>query len=304
MDPGQTPKQNSLPVKAILLIVLGAAVVIWFILQKSSPRQTSVAPPPPSSSSISNDVSSNTAPTPMTATQNEHVDRYPLLDSPESAAADQEIPIQVSLTEQQQGPKVDIKGGQATPEGKLIFALPATQSDTWKVDVVASATGLIFTSGSIGSIDLPRHGDATYALFRAKAGPNLPPDRKAHLLVTYWYQGRYLARIGRDIEITATPSTEAPAMRRTVKAAGGADDLSLDLSDQGPEPDLTLFIKGDSVTVNSRYLRANSGSLKDAKGFADWLEQNSWNLGLAARGSARLSSTPQQNKERAERRLS
>ena len=222
----------------------------------------------------------------MTATQNEHVERYPMLDSPESAAADQEIPIQVSLTEQQQGPKVDIKGGQATPEGKLIFALPATQSDTWKIDVVASGTGLIFTSGSIGSIDLPRHGDATYALFRAKA--HLPPDGKAHLLVTYWYQGRYLARIGRDIEITATPSTEPPAMRRTVKAAGGAEDLSVDLSDQGPEPDLTLFIKGDGITVNSRYLRANSGPLKDAKGFADWLEQNSWNLGV---GGARLRSS-------------
>jgi CHAT domain len=303
MEPGQTPKQNSLPVKAILFIVVGAAVVIWVILQRNSPRQSSVAPPGSTNSSIANDVSTpptQPAPAPMTATQNEHVERYPLLDSPESAAAEQEIPIQVSLTEQQQGPKVDIKGGQATPEGKLIFALPATQSDTWKIDVVASGTGLIFTSGSIGSIDLPSHGDATYALFRAKAAPNLPPDRKAHLLVTYWYQGRYLARIGRDIEITATPSTEPPAMRRTIKAAGAAEDLSVDLSDQGPEPDLTLFIKGDSITVNSRYLRANSGPLKDAKGFADWLEQNSWNLGVAARGSARVPSTPQQNEERAE----
>jgi hypothetical protein len=290
MEPGQTPKENSLPVKAILFIVVGAAVLIWFILQRNSPRRSSVAP----GSSISNDASALPPPAPVTATQNEQVERYPLLDSPESASADQEIPIQVSLTEQQQGPKVDIKGGQATPEGKLIFALPATQSDTWKIDVVASGTGLLFTSGSIGSIDLPRHGDATYALFRAKAGPNISPDRKAHLLVTYWYQGRYLARIGRDIEITSTPS-EPPAMRRTVKATGGAD-----LNDQGPEPDLTLFIKGDGITVNSRYLRANSGSLKDARGFADWLEQNSWNLGLAARGSARLSSTPQQNKERAE----
>jgi hypothetical protein len=269
MEPGQTPKQSSLPVMAILFIVLGAAVVIWFILQRNSPQQTGVAPPSSSGSSMSNEVSAPPPPVPITAKQNEHVERYPLLDSPESAAADQEIPIQVSLTEQQQGPKVDIKGGQSTPEGKLIFALPATQTDTWKVDVVASATGLIFTSGTIGSIDLPRHGDATYALFRAKAGSNLPPDGKVHLLVTYWYQGRYLARIGRDIQITTAPSTETPVMRRTVKAAGRADDLSVDLSDQGPEPDLTLFIKGDAITVNSRYLRANSGPLKDAKGFAD-----------------------------------
>jgi hypothetical protein len=74
----------------------------------------------------------------------------------------------------------------------------------------------------------------------------------------------------------------------------------VDLSDQGPEADLTLYIKGDAITVDSRYLRVNSGPLKDAKGFADWLEQNSWNLGVAARGSARVPSTPQQNEERAE----
>jgi hypothetical protein len=232
MEPGQTPKRSTLPVKAILLIVLSAAVVIWFILQRNGSLQYRVGPPVSSNSSMSNDVSTNTAAAPTAVAQDEHVERYPLLDSPESAAADQEIPIQVSLTEQQQGPKVDIKGGQSTPGGKLIFALPATQNDTWKVDVVVSS--------------------------------------------------------------------EAPAMRRTIKAAGEAEDLSVDLSDQGPEPDLTLFIKGDAITVNSRYLRANSGPLKDTKGFADWLEQNSCNLGLAARGSARVPSSPQQNKERAE----
>src|ERR1700688_1006613 len=113
MEPAQTPKRSTLPVKAILFIVLGAAVVIWYILQRNSPQQTSVAPPSSSGSSMSNEVSAPPPPVPITATQNEHVERYPLLDSPESAAADQEIPIQVSLTEQQQGPKVDIKGGQS-----------------------------------------------------------------------------------------------------------------------------------------------------------------------------------------------
>src|ERR1700721_2942657 len=99
MEPGQTPKRSTLPVKAILLIVLSAAVVIWFILQRNGSLQYRVGPRVSSNSSMSNDVSTNTAAAPTAVAQDEHVERYPLLDSPESAAADQEIPIQVSLTE-------------------------------------------------------------------------------------------------------------------------------------------------------------------------------------------------------------
>src|ERR1700744_4637310 len=87
MEPWRTPKQNSLPIKAILFIVLGAVVLIGFILQKTNPRLARVGPSISSNSSILCDVSVS-APAPITATQNEHIERYPVLESPESAAAD------------------------------------------------------------------------------------------------------------------------------------------------------------------------------------------------------------------------
>jgi hypothetical protein len=183
MESGQTPKQNTVPIKAILLIVPGAAVVIRFILQRNRPQQSSVAPPASSGSSISNDVSTNTA-APTVATQNEQVERYPMLDSPDAVPADQEFPIQVSLTEQQQTPEAKIMNGATTPDGKLVLALPPTQDDSWKLDVVLSAPGLQFTRGSaISSINLPRQGDATSAVFFVKAGPKAVANGVVHVTV-------------------------------------------------------------------------------------------------------------------------
>ena len=144
MDSAQPPKSNSLPVKTILLILLGAAIAIWFILQGNQPQGI---PRGSSSSPIANDISNHPLPGPSPA-PGESVEKYPMLDSPDSVAADQEFPIQVSLTEQQQTPEVKIMNGAATPDGKLVLALPPTQDDSWKLDVVLSAPGLQFTRGN------------------------------------------------------------------------------------------------------------------------------------------------------------
>jgi CHAT domain len=313
-------------VKKILLVVLGVGVFVWFLMQRNaatpSPApapgasQSAAGPRVRSSSSLSDDMSSGTAatnaasnaapaqvPSPVPGAQDERVERYPLLDCPDTSAADVDFPIQVSLTEDQQTPQVKILGnGNVTPEGKLIMALPATQADSWKVEVVVSGTGLQFDNKS-AFIDLPRHGDATFALFHAKPTPALPADGKVHVLVTYWYQARYLARIQRDVQITngaSAAAAEAPVIRRTVNPSGGVDDTGADSNDQVPQPDLTLYIKNDSITINSPYLDANSGPLKDSKGFAEWLQQNSWNLASAGRGSQGVSTAAQPNNERAE----
>ncbi len=313
MESGQTPKQNTLPIKAILLIVLGAAVVIWFILQRSRPRQSSVAPPISSGSSISSDVSvpgplpaavNQSAPVrPRSApTRSEQVERYPMLDSPDTVTADQEFPIQVSLTEQQQTPEAKIMNGTATPDGKLLLALPPTQDDSWKLDVVLSAPGLLFTRGSaISSINLPRQGDATSAVFFVKAGPKAVANGVVHVLATFAYNGGYLARIGRDIQITpATPAalTSAPPPGRPlVKVSGPIADTVATFSPGVPQPDLTLIIKGEGIIVLSPYLGGDSGTLKDATGFPEWLAQHA--PGSAGRGSE-SDEAPSQKHDRAE----
>ena len=293
----------------ILFIVLGAAFAIWIISQKNSRNPTPA--PPSSNSGLSNNMGTDApartsvvpgqspgAQTPAAPAHEEQVERYPMLDCPDAVPPDQDFPIQVSLTEQQQGPAARILGGKSTSDGKLVLSLPANQNDSWKLQVIVSATGLQFPNGSIGSIDLPRHGDATTALFTAKAGPNLPADGKVHVLVTYWYQSRYLARIGRDIQVTGM--AQAAPSRATVRTAGGVADSAAELSDQSAQPDLTLFIKDDSITVNSPYLQPTTGTLKDSKGFAEWLQQNSWNLASAGRGSQMTDTGQQSSSERAE----
>jgi hypothetical protein len=309
MESGQTPKQNTLPIKAILLIVLGAGVVIWFILQRTSPRQSSVAPPVPSGSSISNSMSVPAPPSSMSASaprspaiaQPEQVERYPMLDSPDAVPADQEFPIQVSLTETLQTPEAKIMNGAATPDGKLVLALPPTQDDSWKLDVVLSAPGLQFTRGSaISSINLPRQGDATSAVFFVKAGPKAVANGVVHVLATFAYNGGYLARIGRDIQITAaTPALTSvtPPSRPVVKVSGAIADTVATFSPGVPQPDLTLIIKGDGIIVLSPYLGGDTGTLKDATGFPEWLAQHA--PGSAGRGSE-LDEAPSQKHDRAE----
>jgi hypothetical protein len=296
MDPGPSPKQNTLPVKAILLIVLVASVAVWFILRRNNPQQTSARSS--SSGSMANDLSNGTAQS--AATHDERVERYPMLDSPDSVAVDQEFAIQVSLTEQQQTPDAKIMNGAATADGKLVLALPATQDNSWKLDVVLSAPGLQFTRGSaISSIDLPRQGDATSAIFYVKAGPNAAARGVVHVLATFAYKGGYLARIGRDIQVTsATPAltSEAPPMTPIVKTSGPVADTAAALTPGVPQPDLTLIIKGDGIIVLSPHLGGDSGTLKDPKGFSEWLAQHS--PARAGRGSELVATEP--DRERAD----
>ena len=190
--------------------------------------------------------------------------------------------------------------GTTTSDGKLVLALPPTQEGSWKLDVVLSAPGLQFTRGSaISSISLPRQGDATSAIFYVKAGPKAVANGVVHVLATFAYNGGYLARIGRDIQITsATPAlaSATPPSRPIVKVSGPIADTGATFSPGVPQPDLTLIIKGDGIIVLSPHIGGDSGTLKDAKGFSEWLAQHS--PASAGRGSE-LVATPE-NRDRAE----
>jgi hypothetical protein len=212
--------------------------------------------------------------------QNQRVERYPMLDSPDEVAPEQEFHIQVSLTEEQMGPDVKIMNGQTTSDGKLVFSLPNTADNSWKLEVVLMAPGLEFTRGTTPEsfIVLPRQGDATSATFYAKVGPKAVERGVVHLLATFNYNGTYLARIGRDIQIkhlSPAITSEAPVTRRTVKSSGAVTDTSAELNHPPLPPDLTLIIKGDGIEATSPYLGSETGTMPDLKGFPEWVAQHS-----------------------------
>jgi hypothetical protein len=300
MTPDAPPPKEPLPVKKIAGIVAVAAVLVAIILARNSRVASPVQAP---DSSLSDSVGSGTpatqvsppsAPNPPVA--QEQVERYPMLDCPDEIAPEQEFPIQVSLTEQQVGEAARILGGKSTADGKVILSLPAGEQ-SWKLQVVVTGNGLNFRGSSTGEIELPRQGDATTVLFYAKAGTRLPADGKIQLLATFWYQSRYLARIGRDIDVTAV-TANGPS-QRSVRTVGAIADSAADLNDQGVAPDLTLLIKNDSITINSPYLQPSSGPLKDSKGFSEWLQENSADIASAGRGSQPADTTTEINQDRA-----
>src|SRR5208282_6934825 len=106
MTPGSAPT----PVRPILFIVLGAAVVIWFIVQRNS------RVPHPTPAASQNSLANNVTAEPPKASE-EQIERYPMLDCPDAVPPEQEFPIQVSLTEQQQGEAAKILGGKSTSDG-------------------------------------------------------------------------------------------------------------------------------------------------------------------------------------------
>ena len=282
-----------------LLLLVGAGIVIWIVVLRPSPKRDPVSPiPPPVSSdgalpprqinpSLANDMSAAAGHTPqqtLPESQTEQIARYPMLDSPDVVAPDQEFHIQVSLTELQLTSDLTSMSGQTTPEGKLVFSLPATPENSWKLDVVLMANDLEFTQGTTpeSSIVLPRQGDATPAIFYARVKPQAVKRGVAHVVATFYYQQKYQARISRDIAIrgASAPTFAAePAMRKqTVAVALDPAALNRQIS-----PDLLVLINGNDVQVSSPYLHGyERGSMPDMKGFAELMALHS--PGRAARG--------------------
>jgi CHAT domain len=285
MKPEPSSKTNASPVKMILWIVLGAAVAIWFILQRNTSQTPSAGPAARSNSSLANDMSAGTSTYPNAGSsqvpqqQNERVERYPMLDAPDEVALEQDFLIQVSLTEQQLTPDVQILNGEAN--GKVAFSLPHTPDNSWPIEVVLMAPGLEFTRGTtpVSSIVLPLQGNATSATFWAKAEPKAAKLGVVHLLATFNYRHDFLARIQRDIQIKgATPapaSAAPPPTRRSVKYSGAVLDTPAEFNAPAVPPDLTLIIKGDGIEVFSPYFnRPVTGTMPNLKGFPEWLAQH------------------------------
>jgi hypothetical protein len=282
MEPAPSPQpQGSIPVKKIVLVLLGIAAVAWYIGQ----RNTASAPTRPGQhNSMANDMSAGstsqaTPPAPPPAPQNEAVERYPMMASPDEVQPEKEFPIVVSLTEEPH-PDVSILKGKQTPEGKLILSLPAGQ-ESWKLSVLLSGDGLEFTQGAnSATIDLPRKGDPTPATFLVKANPAVAPDGVLHVRAAFVYKATLLAHVQRDIKITGITSAVGP---ETATAQVAAAPANIEIDDRVPQPDLALIIKGDTVWVVSPWLERSFGSLPDIKNSSDYLAHHS--PGSAGRGS-------------------
>jgi hypothetical protein len=286
MEPPPSPQpQSSIPVKKIVFVLLGIAAVAWYIGQRNTPSAPARSG---QHNSMANDMSAGTREavppppppppaTPAPAAQNEAVERYPMMASPDEVQPEKEFPIDVSLTEEPHT-GVSILRGKQTPEGKLILSLPAGQ-DSWKLGVLLSGDGLEFTQGTnSATIDLPRKGDPTPARFLVKANPAAAIDGVLHVRAAFVYKATLLAHVQRDIKITgATPAVGSET------AEVSAAPANIEISDQEPQPDLALIIKGDTVWVLSPWLDRSFGSLPDRKGFSDYLAHHS--PASAGRGS-------------------
>jgi hypothetical protein len=278
---------NMAHAKKYWLVLAAVAIALWFVFT----RNHTVTPRAPSTHSIGNDVSTDTAPSDSTTAQ-ERVEKYPMLLSPESVTAGQEFPVVVSLTEQKLS-NVNILYG-ATPEGKLVFTLPATQQQNWKLDVTLAGDGLLFSQGTgMSSIDLPRQGNATAATFVVKASPAAVASGVIHLVATFGYKNAFLAFISRDIHVTPTAPHEVaePPSRAVATTGAPIGDTSGVLDNAVPQPDLRVFIKGNNVFIFSPYFHLPPGTLPDLTGLPKFLAERS--PGTSGRGSQSITAEPE-----------
>jgi hypothetical protein len=296
---------NMAHAKKYWLVLAGVAMALWFVFG----RNHTVTTRAPSTNSMGNDVSIDptspaATPTKVPVAQSdstpaqERVEKYPLLLSPETVAAGQEFTVVVSLTDQKLS-NVEILNGDSTADGKLIFTLPATQQQSWKLDVTLAGDGLVFSHGTgMSTIDLPRHGNATAATFIVKASPAAAASGVVHLVATFGYNNAYLAFISRDIHVTPTaPQLAAePPSRPTATTAASVGETSGVLDNSVPKPDLLVFIRDNNVFIFSPYIHLPPGKLPDLTGFPEWLAQRS--PGASGRGSQLIA--PDREREHAE----
>ncbi len=206
--------------------------------------------------------------------------RYPTIDCPQEAYVGSSFAVQVSLTESLLTPEVHVKylTQRAVDEaGRLKMSLPEARA--WDLDAVLSAPGFIFRGGmNTAKIRLPRKGDSSPAIFflRPDSTGEFPSARE--LTATFWHEGNYLGRASRRIRIRIENAGPARTLGAVVQTFMGSSDgpapaprstaIDLGLS----PPDLTIFILGDRIIVNSPHLSPSEGQASIPSGLRPWLE--------------------------------
>src|SRR5262249_37008318 len=144
--------------------------------------------------------------------------------------------------------------------------------------------------GNTSRIDLPRHGSSTPAIFRLRAARIVGSAQTRRIHATLWHNGTYLARIGRDVTITNSPSTIASSgAPATSPNQGRVATLEPDRS----APDLTVYILESrdgtgaaEVIIASPFLQPSRESYLVPAGLSGWIDAQ------YGRFVAALASTP------------
>lgn len=212
--------------------------------------------------------------------------RYPTIETQDEVATGQEFAVQVSLTEEQITPAVQIKQGDATAEGQLALALPPDR-DAWPIDVALSADGFTFRDNrNTATLSLPRTGDSTPALFHLTPKAIDQPTLPRKLYVTFWHQGQYLAKVVRPIQVVRAtdgkPSAEAIKVAAIPRGALSARPIAL--AEPETPVDLTVFIAGSTIFLHSPHLALVNGTLAPAPEKTKWLTTQFAQLSRAGRG--------------------
>jgi len=237
------------------------------------------------------------------------------MEAPEEVIPDQEFAIQVALTTEQFTPETKVMSGPTTTEGQLVLPLPA--QDSWKIDVVMSAPGFTFRAGmNTSTLVLPRQGDSTPAVFYLRAKPIRGGRQLGRLYATLWYQGAYLAKVMRAVQIvapahaprpTGAPSlrplsfTSLPSMRAPTPLG---QPIALHLG--GLPPDLTLFLLEEEgiLLLQSPHLQPSQHAFSTPKQLAEWLNtQYAHFVQEAERGLLKPDTDAMESLPRRERRL-
>lgn len=214
------------------------------------------------------------------------VTRYPTIETQDEVIAGREFAVQVSLTEEQITPEVQIKQGDATAKGQLALALPPDR-DAWPIDVALSADGFTFRDNrNTATLSLPRSGDSTPALFHLTPKAIDQPTLPRKLYVTFWHQGQYLAKVVRPIQVVratdSKPSAEAIKVAAVPRSAPPAQPIAL--AEPETPVDLTVFIAGSTILLHSPHLALVNGALAPAPEKTKWLTTQFAQLSRTGRG--------------------
>ncbi len=221
-------------------------------------RASSSAPAPPDPPKASKSGAYKVIRLDEVAVMGKPVKRFPTMEAPSEVAPGTAFAVQVSLTELQLSPDVQIRSGKISEDGRLELNLSEKAEDqTWQLQVALSAPGFEVIGGqNLQTIALPDAGDSAPALFQLRARPVSVPRLQTELYATFWEKGRFLAKVAKPIAIlgptdapavatravpvvsasaTAPPPTQ-PTQPAKVQAAGAT------LAFDAPPPDLTLWV--------------------------------------------------------------
>ncbi len=227
------------------------------------------------------DVQAEPMPPPPPVT--EQVSRYPALQTPDTAAPGDLVPVMVWLSTAPFAEPLEISAGAASvgDDGLLTFDLPVDDPNNpvWDISVVVHAPGFAFEGGDpAATVQLTTVGDSTRALFMLRATDALAEQSTARISATLWHDGSFLAEVARVI---AVPAENGPT------DGGGQQIAVVDANQIAPtaltlQPDLTVRIDYDDpaalgsgqVIIASPYLEGLLiGEFEVPPSTTDWLRE-------------------------------